>query len=63
MSWSNELMKWNPSEWSNISLLRLSHKTVWIPDIILQENIAEDIASGPNKYKVSQKSEVTLSYD
>lgn len=51
MSWKNELLTWDPKMYGNVSVTRLSYSSVWIPDIYLQEDVASDMAVGPDRYK------------
>ena len=51
MSWVNEYLKWDSKHWGDIKSSRLDYNYVWTPDIFLQEDVAEDMSSGPEKYK------------
>jgi len=70
MTWSDSRLKWNPSEYSNISFIRLPSNMVWKPDIVLynaleykeRQNVNVVIASDgivswvpPNVYRTSCK--------
>lgn len=58
MSWVNELMKWNPNKWGNVTKSRLDQTKVWTPDIYLQEDVSSDMSTGPEKYRT----QVTIEY-
>ena len=51
MSWKNELLKWNPHKWGNITRTRLNADSLWTPDIFLEEDSSTDMSSGPVRYK------------
>lgn len=51
MTWINEFLKWKPHMWDNITHTRLPRDKLWTPDIFLQEDIGDDISSGPDKYE------------
>ena len=40
MSWCNQLMKWNTSQWNGIEKITVSATRLWTPDIVLY-NAAE----------------------
>ena len=50
MSWVNELLRWDPEHWGNITRTRLPRDVLWTPDIFLQEDIGEGISIGPENY-------------
>lgn len=35
MNWKNEMLKWDPKEWGNITYLIVRPENVWLPDIVL----------------------------
>lgn len=49
--WMNELLRWNPATWSNITRFRLPPDRLWVPDIYLQEEIGDSVSAGPQIYK------------
>ena len=51
MSWRNELMVWNASQFGGVSMTRMASHLLWTPDIFLQEDISSDMSTGPEKYK------------
>lgn len=57
MTWKNEILKWQPKKWDNIALTKLDYGNVWTPDIFLQEDIDENMSTGPQKYKTRIKVE------
>ena len=36
--------------WGGVTTTRLDHTSVWTPDIYLQEDVSEEVATGPEKY-------------
>lgn len=51
MNWMNELMKWDPAKWGNSKRIRLNYESVWTPDIFLEQDVGEELSSGPEIYK------------
>lgn len=51
MNWYNELLKWDMKKYGNVTVSKLNRETVWTPDIFLQEDITEDMSSGPTRYE------------
>ena len=47
----NQLMKWNTSQWDNISSLMVYPSDVWIPDIVLYNNGEPGLAGGLDVYR------------
>uniref|UniRef100_A0A8C8DUC0 5-hydroxytryptamine receptor 3A-like n=1 Tax=Oryzias sinensis TaxID=183150 RepID=A0A8C8DUC0_9TELE len=41
MSWRNELLSWNPSEFCGIDMLNIPRSMVWIPDIAIKEDASD----------------------
>uniref|UniRef100_A0A8B9F8N3 Cholinergic receptor nicotinic gamma subunit n=1 Tax=Amazona collaria TaxID=241587 RepID=A0A8B9F8N3_9PSIT len=39
MQWSDYRLRWDPEEYDNIQLLRVPSTMVWLPDIVLENNI------------------------
>ncbi|NXC47442.1 ACHG protein, partial [Penelope pileata] len=39
MQWSDYRLRWDPKEYDNIQLLRVPSTMVWLPDIVLENNI------------------------
>jgi len=33
--WDDELLAWNPSDFGNISIIRIPCDKIWLPDIVL----------------------------
>ncbi|UJR21933.1 hypothetical protein I4U23_025002 [Adineta vaga] len=44
MIWPDPKLRWNPSNWDNVSLLHIKYDKVWLPDIVLYNN-ADNLAS------------------
>lgn len=55
ISWMNEYLQWNSARWGNVESTRLDYKSVWTPDIFLQEDMTKDMSDGPEKYKTRIK--------
>ncbi len=55
MRWHNEIMKWDPKMWGNISHSRVHPSDVWIPDISLENDVGKEAASdfANHKFPVS----------
>lgn len=51
MTWTNELLTWNPKQWGGIKSTRATPDTIWTPDLYLIEDVSSSIASGPSEYK------------
>ena len=51
VSWKNEFMTWNKTEWGNVKFTQLRATQVWTPDIVLYNNAASDFSGGVEKYK------------
>uniref|UniRef100_A0A7E4ZU22 Nicotinic acetylcholine receptor subunit n=1 Tax=Panagrellus redivivus TaxID=6233 RepID=A0A7E4ZU22_PANRE len=43
--WKDELLRWDPKEFSNIQALRIPCDLIWLPDIVLYNN-ADDYTAG-----------------
>ncbi|XP_061567865.1 5-hydroxytryptamine receptor 3A-like [Cololabis saira] len=41
MSWKNEFLTWNPSDFCGIDMLTLPRDTIWIPDVAIQEDASD----------------------
>ena len=50
MSWNDVNLRWNPSDYGNIKDIRLSSKSIWIPDI-MPYNTEDYQAVGPHDLK------------
>ena len=46
-------MKWEPSEWKNITHTRIQPHHVWTPDIFLEEDVGASVTSGLHSHKTS----------
>lgn len=53
MYWKNEVLLWDPYMYDGATDVRLDYDTVWTPDIFLEQDVGEEISSGPEKYKTS----------
>ena len=42
ISWTNHLLTWDPHQWGNIDKLRVRRKDIWMPDIVLLNNVGPD---------------------
>ncbi len=51
MRWFNEFMKWDPKMWGNIFHSRVHPYDVWTPDIFLEEDVGQEVASGVANHK------------
>lgn len=51
MQWKNELLNWNPEKFFNVTQTKLNREITWTPDIFLEEDVSEEISSGPAIYK------------
>nr|ARU12133.1 acetylcholine-binding protein 1 [Pardosa pseudoannulata] len=54
LKWTDEYLRWNPSEYDNITELHVPSTEIWKPDIALYS------ASGDNSYFPSHQSDVTI---
>ncbi|XP_066987468.1 neuronal acetylcholine receptor subunit alpha-10-like [Macrobrachium rosenbergii] len=45
MKWTDNYMQWNPAEYNGTTVVRVPHKDLWIPDIILQNTAQADYYS------------------
>ena len=51
MRWVNELLQWNPKNWNNISVLKVSPDTIWKPDIMLYGEVNNSLPSNIESFK------------
>ena len=51
ISWFNEYMTWDPKRFGNVKTSKLKSEFIWTPDIYIQEDIGEEMSSGPEKYR------------
>ncbi|XP_065326777.1 5-hydroxytryptamine receptor 3C-like [Pelmatolapia mariae] len=42
MSWTNEFLTWNPSEFCGIEKLSIMKSMLWFPDVIIVEDVSDD---------------------
>ncbi|KAL3986597.1 kelch-like protein 10 [Sarotherodon galilaeus] len=42
MSWTNEFLTWNPSEFCGIEKLSIMRSMLWFPDVIIVEDVSDD---------------------
>ncbi|XP_031556572.1 neuronal acetylcholine receptor subunit alpha-10-like [Actinia tenebrosa] len=51
--WNNHLLKWNPKEYNGIDKLSVKAENIWVPDILLYNNLDEQdrVGGGPSTYK------------
>ncbi|CAF3759175.1 unnamed protein product [Adineta steineri] len=45
MKWPDPKLKWNPAHWDNVKLLHIKYDKVWLPDIVLYNVNADNLAS------------------
>lgn len=50
LTWTNELMTWNESEWGGTKSAHINPWNVWTPDIILYNSLEDGIARGTEEY-------------
>ncbi|XP_074552444.1 5-hydroxytryptamine receptor 3A [Halichoeres trimaculatus] len=55
MSWENEFLTWNPSEFCGISRVTIPRSRLWLPDITIHEDASDtgSIYHGPQVYALS----------
>ncbi|XP_020502931.2 5-hydroxytryptamine receptor 3A [Labrus bergylta] len=41
MSWKNEYLSWNPSDFCGINMLTVPKSRLWLPDIYIQEDVSD----------------------
>ncbi|KAJ7387053.1 hypothetical protein OS493_004017 [Desmophyllum pertusum] len=52
-SWHNPFLQWNSSEYGGIQTIQTSAKTLWVPDILMYNNVdnQDRVGGGPTTYK------------
>ena len=58
MQWANELLKWDPEEWSGIDTLKVKPDLVWTPDIVILNQVQNDIVDNTDEYKTMNDSHI-----
>ncbi|XP_030592712.1 5-hydroxytryptamine receptor 3A [Archocentrus centrarchus] len=42
MTWTNEFLTWNPSEFCGIEKMTILRSMLWIPDVVIAEDVSDD---------------------